>query len=43
MDREFFREALEDAGVKDFRDNWGWAQERGGFCDCELLLNAMRG
>jgi len=43
MDRRLFRAALAEAGVKNVEDYLEWAQERGGYCDYEVLLNAMRG
>ena len=40
-ERKLFREALKEAGVKNIEDYLHWAEERGGFCDCEVLLNAV--
>jgi len=41
MDRKLFRAALMDVGVKNVVDYLEWAEKRGGYCDCEVLLNAM--
>jgi hypothetical protein len=43
MERRRFRNALKDVGVKNIDDYLGWAQRRGGFCDCEVIMNALRG
>ena len=41
--RKLFWEALKEAGVKNIDDYLEWAERRGGFCDCEVVLNALRG
>jgi len=43
MERRRFRNALRDVGVKNIDDYLEWAERRGGFCDCEVVLNALRG
>ena len=43
MERRRFRNALRDVGVKNIEDYLEWARKRGGYCDCEVVLNALRG
>ena len=43
MEKRRFRNALKEAGVKNIEDYMEWAEERGGMCDCEVVLNALRG
>ena len=38
-----FRNALKEVGVKNIEDYIEWAEARGGICDCEVVLNALRG
>ena len=41
MDWKLFRAALKEAGIRNVDDSLEWAQERGGYCDCEVVLNAI--
>jgi|GEM_PF-5980830 hypothetical protein len=41
--KQRFRNALRDVGVKNIEDYIEWAERRGGMCDCEVIMNAMRG
>lgn len=42
MRKQRFRNALRDVGVKNIEDYIDWAERRGGMCDCEVIMNAMR-
>ena len=42
MEKRRFRNALKEAGVKNIEDYIEWAEARGGMCDCEVVLNALR-
>jgi hypothetical protein len=42
MEKRRFRNALRDVGVRNIEDYIEWAERRGGMCDCEVVLNALR-
>ena len=43
MRKQRWRNALRDVGVRNIEDYIEWAEARGGMCDCEVVLNALRG